>query len=263
MPEPSIEEILKQLRARDPHEAWTGFLQEYSALIFHVTRYYERDLDLASDCFQFVCERLCADRFRRLLRFKPQGPASFSTWLRAVVRNLCMDWRRKEFGRRRPFRSISRLNAFDQEVFRCVYERGNSTEETFSVLRSTHPNIRREQVTESRQRIEEELTAKQRWVLSVRFAQKTAATTNETAAAPPEIPDPRPDPEARAVIEERQRSLGRALARLPKRESLLVRLRFEQELTLEQIAKLLDLGNAQRADRQIKDVLARLREALK
>ena len=85
----------------------------------------------------------------------------------------------------------------------------------------------------------------------------------ETAAAPPEIPDPRPDPEARAVIEERQRSLGRALARLPKRESLLVRLRFEQELTLEQIAKLLDLGNAQRADRQIKDVLARLREALK
>lgn len=41
-----------------------------------------------------------------------------------------------------------------------------------------------------------------------------------------------------------------------------MRLRFEEELTLEQIAKLLDLGNAQRADRQIKEVLARLRVEL-
>ena len=49
---------------------------------------------------------------------------------------------------------------------------------------------------------------------------------------------------------------------LSKRQRLLIRLRFEQELTLDQIANLLDLGNAQRVDRQIKDVLARLREVL-
>jgi RNA polymerase sigma factor (sigma-70 family) len=263
MPEPSIEDILKQLRTRDPHEAWIAFLQEYSALIFQVTRYHERDLDLASDCFQFVCERLCADRFRRLLRFNLQGAASFSTWLRAVVRNLCIDWRRKEFGRHRPFRFVTRLNAFDQEVFRSIYERGNSTEETFFLLQSAHPEVTLEQVTKSRERIEQELTAKQRWVLSARSAQKTAATIDETSAAPFEIPDPRPDPEARAVIEERRGLLSRALARLPTRERLLVRLRFEQGLTLEQIAKLLDLGNAQRADRQLKDILARLREDLK
>lgn len=62
---------------------------------------------------------------------------------------------------------------------------------------------------------------------------------------------------------ERRGALDRALDRLSKRERLLVRLRFEQELTLEQIAKLLDLGNAQRADRQIKEILARLREEMK
>ena len=55
-------------------------------MIFQVGRYFEKDLDRASDCFQFVCEKLSEDRFRRLLRFKPQGTASFSTWLRAVVR---------------------------------------------------------------------------------------------------------------------------------------------------------------------------------
>ena len=41
-----------------------------------------------------------------------------------------------------------------------------------------------------------------------------------------------------------------------------MRLRFEQELTLVQIAKLLDLGNAQRVERQIKGVLGKLREEL-
>ena len=118
MPDQSVEKILEQLRSGDPHEAWTEFLEEYSAVIFQVGWYFERDLDRASDCFQFACEKLSQDNFRRLLRFKPQGPAVFSTWLRAVVRNLCLDWHRKEFGRRRPLRSISRMSLFDQKVFK-------------------------------------------------------------------------------------------------------------------------------------------------
>lgn len=265
MPEQSVENILQQLRSRDPHEAWSEFLEEYSVLIFHVVRHFDRDLDRASDCFQFVCEKLSEDRFRRLLRFKPQGTASFSTWLRAVVRNLCLDWRRKEFGRRRPFRSISRLSTFDQEVFSCVYVRGVSAEETLHLLQSKFSEVTSERMAESRDRIERGLTTKQRWLLgirSMRRAQGANTTFEEAEAAPLEIRDPRPDPEAQALLEERRGTLGRALDHLSKRERLLVRLRFEQELTLEQIAKLLDLGNAQRADRQIKDILARLREEL-
>lgn len=168
----SVENILRQLRSRDRHEAWNEFLDEYSALIFQVSRYFEKDLDRASDCFQFVCEKLSEDRFRRLLRFKPDGAASFSTWLRAVVRNLCLDWRRKEFGRPRRFRAISRLSGFDQEVFGCVYERGVSAEETLRLLQSKFPDVTSERVAESRERIEQELTTKQRWLLSVRSRQR-------------------------------------------------------------------------------------------
>src|SRR4051812_3481547 len=117
------ESFLERLRSRDPHDAWVEFLENYSALIFQVSRHFESDLDRASDCFQFVCQKLSENQFRRLLSFKAHGPATFSTWLRAVVRNLCLDWRRKEFGRQRRFRSISRLSIFDQELFGCVYER--------------------------------------------------------------------------------------------------------------------------------------------
>jgi RNA polymerase sigma factor (sigma-70 family) len=266
MAEQSVENILQKLRSRDPHEAWTAFLEEYSALIFQVCRYFEKDLDRASDCFQFVCEKLSEDRFRRLLRFKAEGSASFSTWLRAVVRNLCLDRRRKEYGRPRRFRSISRLSGFDQEVFSCVYESGVSAEETLRLLQSRFPDVSSERVAESRDRIEEVLTSKQRWLLSIRSKrrpQETNPTVEEVEAAPQEIPDPRPDPETQALLAARRGALDRALDHLSKRERLLVRLRFEQELTLEQIAKLLDLGNAQRVDRQIKEILERLRIELR
>ena len=140
-----------------------------------------------------------------------------------------------------------------------------SATETLPLLQSRFPGVVPERVAESRDRIEQQLTAEQRWRLGIRSARRAqgiGTTVQEAEASPVEIADPRPDPEALAIMGERRGALARALDRLSKRERLLVRLRFEQELTLEQIATLLDLGNAQRADRQIKMILARLREEL-
>lgn len=265
MPERSFDNLLEQISSRDPEEAWDLFLDEYSTTILQVVRHVERDSDFVPDCFQFVCERLSANSFRRLRKFRLQGPAVFSTWLRAVVRNLCLDWRRKQFGRPRSFKSISRLSVFDQEVFRRLYERRISFDETFQSLRSTFSDITHTRLAESSARIEKELTTKQRRLLDARLSQQasqTSASFDETAAAHTNVPDPAPNPEAQAVLEERATALRRALGRLPQRERLLIRLRFEQELTLEQVARLLDLGNAQRVERQIKAVLAKLREEL-
>lgn len=265
MPEESFDNLLEQISSRNPEEVWGQFLDEYSTTILQVVRHVERDSDFVPDCFQFVCERLSANSFLRLRKFRPQGPAVFSTWLRAVVRNLCLDWRRKKFGRHRLFKSISRLSVFDQEVFRHLYERRVSFDETFQSLRSTFPDITHTRLAESSARIEKEFTAKQRRLLDARLSQQasqTSASFDETAAAHGDVPDPAPNPEAQAVLEERATALRRALGRLPQRERLLIRLRFEQELTLEQVAKLLDLGNAQRVERQIKTVLAKLREEL-
>ena len=266
MPEVPVKQILKQLGSDEQEAGWARFLEEYSPLIFQVVRHFERDDDRALDCFQFVCQQLVKDRFRRLRRFDPDGPASFSTWLRAVVRNLCLDNRRKEFGRLRIFRSVSKLSVFDQEVFRHIYERGNSVEETVLLLAPSFPDLRPSHVGESVERINKELTANQRWRLSARMRlmpSKTEAAPKEADKSRLELQqDPRPDPETQAVLQEERTALRRVLNRLSKRERLLVRLRFEEELTLEQIARLLDLGNAQRADRQVKDILARLRKEM-
>ena len=265
MPENFFDNFLEQISSRNPEEAWGQFLDEYSTTILQVVRHVERDADFVPDCFQFVCERLSANSFRRLRTFRPQGPAVFSTWLRAVVRNLCLDWRRKQFGRPRFFKSISRLSVFDQEVFRHLYERRVSFDETFQSLGSTFPDITHARLAESSARIDKELTTRQRRLLDARLSQQasqTSASLDETAAAHVNVPDPAPNPEAQAVMKERATTLRQALGRLPQHERLLIRLRFEQELTLEQVARLLGLGNAQRVERQIKGVLGKLREEL-
>lgn len=223
MPKDSFENILIQLNSREPHDAWDRFLHFYAALIFQVARHFESDPDRTSDCFQFICERLCEDRFRRLRRFKPDGSATFSTWLRAVVRNLCLDWRRKEFGRRRPFRSISRLSHLDQEVFRCIYQRGMSTDETVLSLQSSFSAVTARRIAESRERIEQQLTTKQRWLLGARSMKKSVSAFDGPEGLPLTIPDPGLDPEAQALLAERQGALAPALMRLSKRERLLTR----------------------------------------
>lgn len=265
MPEESFDNFLEQLNSRDPDEAWSLFLAEYSTTILKVVRHIEHDSDTVPDCFQFVCERLSADSFRRLRKFRAGGPAVFSTWLRAVVRNLCLDWRRKLFGRRRCFKSISGLSVLDQEVFRHLYERRSSLDEALESLRSTFPNLTHTQLVESTARIDKELTPRQRKLLDAKHSRQkspTGAPSCETGSASIDIQDPAPSPEEQAVFAQRATALRRALGQLPQRDRLLIRLRFEQELTLEQLAKLLNLGNAQRVERQIKAVLVQLRKEL-
>jgi len=132
-------------------------------------------------------------------------------------------------------------------------------------LKTTFPEITPATLAESSARIEKQLTAKQLRLLDVRFserASRTGATVFETALAAANLPDPAPNPEVQAVLRERATALRKALTHLPPREQLMIRLRFERDLTLEQVAKLLDLGNAQRAERQIRTVLAKLRREL-
>jgi hypothetical protein len=116
----------------------------------------------------------------------------------------------------------------------------------FQSLRSAFPDTTPARLAESSARIEKELTMKQRRLVDARLsrqASQTSATLRESEAAHANIPDAAPNPEAQALLGERARALKRALGRLPQRERLLIRLRFEQELTLEQVAKLLALGD--------------------
>lgn len=264
MADEPINRILPRLASAEASEAWADFLREYSSLILQVARRFERDPDLVSDCYLFACQELCRDNFKRLRRFDPKGTARFSTWLRAVVWNLCLDWHRQEVGRLRPFASVSHLSLLDQEVFRQVFERGASEEEAFLYLRTQERGLTPEKIQQSVSRIQRQLTPRQQWLLSVRSGRRanTDAPCEDEDGPLDRLADPLPSPEELATTADLEGRLHELLQVLPAGDRLLLQMRYEQELTLDQVARLLNLGNAQQADRRIRELLERLRRGL-
>lgn len=253
---------LPAISTEDQGKAWDRFLTDYASLILQVVRLFERDPDRADDCFVFVCQQLQRDGMRRLRRFDEGGTASFSTWLRTVVRNLCFDWRRKRFGRPRPFRAITRLAAADQEVYRAVYLRGLTECEALEAVRLSFPEFTRAALGESLERIGRSLSPRQRWLIASRYLVRVSlsrAGGNPGTGRELDPVDPRSGPEGNAVREEQLRLLRTGLEALPSKERLILRLRYEQDLTLEEIGRLTGLGSAATTQRAIGRALEKLR----
>lgn len=261
MEDRQLEGILRGLGSRAPEPAWDAFLEACSPLVLQVVQLFERDPDPVGDCFLFVCEQLRAKQFHRLRRFRAGGPASFSTWLRAVVRNLCLDWHRRESGRHRVFRAVGALGPLERGVFRCRFREGLTRQETLLSLRSRFPELTETQLLASEERVRQSLTPRQLWLLSRPTRAVPLALEGEDGTERP-LPDPAPGPEEVFSLSEQREALERALLRLPDSERLLVRLRFEEGLTLDQIARVTGLGNPQRAERHINGLLERLRTAI-
>ncbi len=261
--------LLTSLRSDESRAAWAEFLRQFSPVIFQTCQFATADADEAADCFLFACEQLCQNNFRRLLRFRPEGSASFTTWLKVVVRNLCLDWRRKQFGRPRPFASISRMPQLEGEVFRCRFEQRLSSEETLLVLHPSFPALTMDQLAETEDRVRSSLTPRQLWLLNSRCARdgnqlsQAGVTLAEDEDAPEhEVRDPRPTQEDILYNRQRQQLVNAALSKLPAMDRVVVRLRFQEGLSLEQIARLTGLGDAQRVHRHIANILERLRKEI-
>ena len=260
----AVASIFEGLRSSRSQEVWAEFLRQYSPVIFETCQYSTSGEDQAADCFLFACEQLSQNSFRRLLHFRLGGSAAFSTWLRVVVRNLCLDWRRKEFGRPRLFRSIAQLSQLEAEVYRCRHEKGLSLENTFVSLSPAFPALTMAQLTAAERQIHESLNSRQHWLRSTQklhmqsMSQEASVGVMDAPANDPA--DPHPNQELALVSREQEDQLRMALQKLSKPERLLIRLRFEQNLTLEEIARLTELGDAQRVHRQIAAILEKLRK---
>ena len=265
MSDPGIAGLLKRLQSPDPISAWQDFLHEYSPVCYQAARAHASNSDSAADCYLYVCEELARHNFRRLLKFKPEGSASFKTWLLVVARNLCFDWHRKQEGRPRPFKSLQSLSEFEFQVYVCRFERKLSLEQTLEHLRSADPSVDIARVESAEQKIDRCLNSRQRWILSMRQPESPTATallSEEGEELISQIPDIRADQEMLIADQEQHAQLMRSLSGLPAQERLLVQLRFEQDLSLDEIARIVGLGDAQRAHRQIGTVLQKLRRAI-
>lgn len=260
--DPFIAAILSAFSSEQREAAWCAFLDRYNPLIYHVVRSFDRDPDRSGNCFLFVCEQLSARSFRRLRKFEMGGRASFSTWLCAVVRNLCLDWHRKENGRHRVFSSMARRSATDQHLWELVFRRGLTAEEACAELRRRGIELSFAAVEQRIGELRKCLTSRQLWLLSSGNPTVDSINVGEERTYVVEPADPAPDPEALVALRQTHQQVSSAVASLSDSDRLLIRLRYQEGLTLQQVAKLVGLKDAQTADRRLRDIIDHLRRLL-
>jgi RNA polymerase sigma factor (sigma-70 family) len=254
--------FLDVLRTDEAERAWRWFLNSYSELIYATIGKFSRDSDDLGDCFLYVCEKLADKRYRRLLSFKPDGAARFSTWLKAVVRNLCLDWLRSKYGRKQMFRSVSSLASLDQEIFRLVFQNGLKLQQCWNELRSSGIVVSFPELEDRAIAIQSVLTSRQIWLLSTANPTATSIDGDSDSDFPIEIREPSLDPEELVLLADIHRSVLKVMDDLADGDRLLLRLRYFQELSLVEIADLVGLKDAQTADRRIRDALEKVRSGL-
>lgn len=261
MSDDAVGDLLARLASPDPSAAWTEFLQQHSSVILQIIRRHERDPQRSSECFVHVCEALSDDGFRRLRSFRPDGQASFRTWLMAVTSNLCVDWWRRRRGRYRPIRAVARLPEREQLVYRCLYVRGMSRIECLHTLLPQFPDLTEREIAGINARLFALLTPQQRWQRGTVMA-TTGPQDDEFAQAfedaALQLAEPGPGPDELVQSAQECGRLDTALAALPPHQRLLLRLRYEQDLTLAEVARLAGLHDPFRANRQIQAALAAL-----
>ena len=246
-----ISDLLRRLSSADAGAAWVEFLDRYAQVIMNTAGHFEYEQDRINECFLYACEKLNDDGFRRLLKFNTGGTAKFRTWLGTVTFNLCVDWHRREFGRVRLLPAIAALPAFDRSVYLLVIEQGLNKEASFQKLRIDFPDLGRASIANAVSRIHSVLTPRQRCQISVRQRGRRQAGTDPLQGRIELLPDPGSGPEMEAQTQQELEALQRAISQLPARQRLLLRLRFQEGLSLQKIAQLQHLGDTSRAWRHI------------
>jgi RNA polymerase sigma factor (sigma-70 family) len=261
-----IKDLILRLSTSQAGAAWTEFLRHYSPLILQVARRFDVDDERVNDCFLYACTQLSDNGFRRLRSFRPDGPAQFRTWLISVVTNLCIDWRRKLSGRLRPVAAVAGLSELDQLVYRLIYIRGMTRGQCLRALESRFPDLSDNKLAEINARLFALLTPRQRWQLSARA--RGSISLDELVKPDADEPgfqpeEPGPGPELLAAFEQEREQVEAALMELPQRQRLLLRLRYQQELTLEEVARLARIPDPYRAHREIQAAIETLGAVLR
>ena len=128
------------------------------------------------------------------------------------------------------------------------------------------PAVRPDELSAVEERLQTYLSSRQQWLLSRRRqteANTALAIDTEEDGAALEVADPQPDQESQLATKQQLEQLRKGLTSLPADERLLIQLRFEQELTIDEVARLCGLGDGQRVLRKLAIILKKLRSMMR
>lgn len=230
----------------EPQRAWSLFCDKYSDFIYTCLRRAGFDYDEAMERFVYVFEKLCEDNFRRLKSINYAGnQGDLTPWLRQVVKNLCVNWAWGADGRKRLFGFVAEMPPREQRVFQLYFWQGQTPFEIYETLRLEHDKtVESGNIFDALEAIFARLSEKKLWRLMSNLSRmrKTLSLDYEDENGNYFI-EPI-DENALNAEETLQRKeifahLNSAFETLSAREKLVVQFRYEETMTLSEIAKML------------------------
>jgi RNA polymerase sigma factor (sigma-70 family) len=227
------------------------------------------DYDEAMERFVYIFEKLSEQDFRRLRSVKYAGDeGDLTPWLRQVVKNLCVNWAWSENGRKRLLGFVKEMSEREQRVFQVYFWQGKTPFEIYEILRLEHDkNVEVGDVFDALERINEHLSQKKLWRLIsglTKICKKLSLdkTNNETGLSIEPIDLNQENPEIELQNKEFSKKINKAFNNLSTREKLIIQFRYEDAMTLTEIAKMLGWEKREAVNLH-KSAIYKLRKRLK
>ncbi len=241
----SDEELIGFFR-RDAYAAWSVFIERYSDHVFTQLRRMGFDHDEAMERFVYVFEKLSEDKCRRLAEIKTLEPTGdLKAWLNKVIRNLSINWAWSESGRKRLLGFVAEMPDREQRIFQLFFWQGKTPFEIYEILRLEHDQtVEIEDVFTGLENVNDGLSEKKRWRLlsnlnrGRRELSFESLNPDDGQTFEPEDTTTE-NPEEHTLSESSKRRVLEAVNCLSELEKLVVNLRYEESLTLKEVAEML------------------------
>jgi RNA polymerase sigma factor (sigma-70 family) len=201
------------------------------------------------DFASFVNLRLVDDNYAILRKF--QSRSTLWTYLAAVIDRMSLDFCAEKWGRWRPSKMAERIGTVAVLLERLVARDSHTIEEAMEIVRTNHDVG----MTYAELRgIWDQLPVR---VRTTEVGEEAAATvsSNDTSETTVE------DEERRKSIERLQQALNTAFDQIAAQDRVLIALRFDQDLSMVEIAKLTGIS-VPTLHRRLEKGLRQLRAAL-
>jgi len=224
-------------------------LLEHLPLIDHIVRTTGRRRHLSAgereDFAGFVRLRLIEHNYAVLRKF--QNRSSWRTYLAAVIERLSLDFCVARWGRWRPSAAADRLGPVAVLLEQLVSRDGHTLEEAMEIVHTNHASALSQRQLRD---IWGQLPAR---IKTTEVGEEAAATVSSNQSSESNVEDA----ERLEGIERLERTLQSAFAVVPDQDRVLLALRFDQDLSIAQIATLTGVSVPtlhRRLDRTIKDL---------
>jgi len=247
-----------------PDSTWSDFLDQYNTHILHIIGDMISDPDHKMDAYSNILEKIKSRNYHRITEYYSEPREyDFSVWLSVVVRNLCLDYIRRQKGRRRLPKYVQTLSWCNQLIYQYIYWKQYPREITYEILTMNHGYTGTFiEMLESLDEIARNIDGHRiphfsnpNWLRSIdplAFTQDTLdfQCTKNTPA------------DSEIIFKESRLIFDKIFNNLATQDQLILKLHFMYGKTLKETAKLLKIKNIWKVHRRLKKAIKYLNTQL-